>query len=296
MILSPIYHSLPVMPIYSHHSHLNQTIQNLPGTDLPAALRPSTNHCGSLQMPSPYTRSPEAGSHPSIPQHVLSEHLKIIFNLTVHYPKLVLHFGQPTSPTIGQSSFTPSSDSNGSNDRPVSPSRRASLKTRLMNQISIKKITRRTRSEASNIKEQEPLDQISAYQDDHRPSHSKNSRSPHNQSRPTTGSRVPSVDQEVEGLDNVIDPHNHVDAGQCIDINIIPKSPSDTWLINGLPLYITGLYFKAIWGTNDYRDRIKQEIKSSPLHPRSTSQVIGRWHISRLKSGDPQELSLCDLG
>ncbi|KAI7963119.1 hypothetical protein MJO28_001213 [Puccinia striiformis f. sp. tritici] len=49
-------------------------------------------------------------------------------------------------------------------------------------------------------------------------------------------------------------------ASQWIGINIIPKSPSDTWLINGLSLYITGLYFKAIWGTNDYRYRIKKEI------------------------------------
>ncbi|EFP77426.2 uncharacterized protein PGTG_03382 [Puccinia graminis f. sp. tritici CRL 75-36-700-3] len=104
-------------------------------------------------------------------------------------------------------------------------------------------------------------------------------------------------------------------ASQWIGINIIPKSPSDTWLINGLSLYITGLYFKVIWGTNDYRYRIKQEImkcvemdvdkppichldcfidrhrslglcqpqsKSRTLHPRSTSQAIGRWHISRL--------------
>ncbi|WAR52569.1 hypothetical protein PtB15_1B1012 [Puccinia triticina] len=49
-------------------------------------------------------------------------------------------------------------------------------------------------------------------------------------------------------------------ASQWIGINIIPKAPSDTWLINGLSLYITGLYFKAIWGTNDYRYRIKKEI------------------------------------
>jgi hypothetical protein len=38
------------------------------------------------------------------------------------------------------------------------------------------------------------------------------------------------------------------------------------------------------------------QSKSRPLHPRSTSQAIGRWHISRLKWGDPQDLSLCDLG
>ncbi|KAA1088309.1 hypothetical protein PGT21_001992 [Puccinia graminis f. sp. tritici] len=178
------------------------------------------------------SQSQEAVSHPSIPQDVLIEHLKIIFNLMVHYPKSVLQFGQPTSPTIGQSPFTSSSDSNGSNDPPVSPSRRASLKTRLMNQISIKKITRRTRSEASNIKEQEPLDQISAYQDDHRPSHSKNSRSPHNRSHSKTSNRVPSVDQDVEGLDNVIDPHNHVFAGllphlvQLFLLEPIPNPPN----------------------------------------------------------------------
>ncbi|WAR57083.1 hypothetical protein PtB15_8B128 [Puccinia triticina] len=49
-------------------------------------------------------------------------------------------------------------------------------------------------------------------------------------------------------------------ASQWISINIIPKAPSDTWLINSLSLYITGQYFKAIWGTNDYRYRIKKEI------------------------------------
>ncbi|KAA1105080.1 hypothetical protein PGTUg99_003990 [Puccinia graminis f. sp. tritici] len=159
-------------------------------------------------------------SHPSIPEDLLIKHLM------VHYPKSVLQFGQPTSPTIGQSPFTSSSDSNGSIDPPVSPSRRASFKTRLMNQISIK-ITRRARSEASNIKEQEPLYQISAYHDDHRPSHSKNSCSPHNRSHSKTSNRVPSVDQDLEGLDNVIDPHNHVFAGSTSS-----SSPSDYTLPN----------------------------------------------------------------
>lgn len=203
-------------------------------------------------------QSQQAVSRASIPQDVLIEHLKIIFNLMVQYPKSVLQFGQPTSPIIGQSPFTSSSDSNGSNDPPVSPSRRASLKTRLMNQISIKKITRRTRSEASNIKEQEPLDQISTYQDDHRPSHSKNSRS-HNRSHSKTSSRVPSVDQDVEGLDNVIDPHNHVFAGllphlvQLFLLEPIPNPPNlKPPLTSFMHTFLNFLPFTSSFFIHDY--------------------------------------------
>ncbi|CAH7673331.1 expressed protein [Phakopsora pachyrhizi] len=49
-------------------------------------------------------------------------------------------------------------------------------------------------------------------------------------------------------------------SAQWVGINIIPKSPADTWLINGLSLYITGLYFKSIWGTNEYKYRIKKDM------------------------------------
>ncbi|MBW0488935.1 hypothetical protein O181_028650 [Austropuccinia psidii MF-1] len=64
------------------------------------------------------------------------------------------------------------------------------------------------------------------------------------------------IDQVYETKPTLV----HSLASQWIGINIIPKSPSDTWLINGLSLYITGLYFKSIWGTNEYRYKIKKDM------------------------------------
>lgn len=49
-------------------------------------------------------------------------------------------------------------------------------------------------------------------------------------------------------------------ASQWIGINIVPRSWSDTWLILGLALYITGLFLKRLMGNNDYRYRLKQSI------------------------------------
>ncbi|KAG0147815.1 hypothetical protein CROQUDRAFT_655590 [Cronartium quercuum f. sp. fusiforme G11] len=66
-----------------------------------------------------------------------------------------------------------------------------------------------------------------------------------------------------ELIDQVYETKNilvHSLISQWVGINIIPKSPSDTWLINGLSIYINGLYFKTLWGLNEYKFKIKKDI------------------------------------
>ncbi|KAI9604501.1 hypothetical protein KEM48_000736 [Puccinia striiformis f. sp. tritici PST-130] len=166
---------------------------------------------------------PQTHSYPSTAPDVLIEHLKVIFNLMVHYPKSVIQFGQLPSPPIGQSSFAGSStnvDCHSPQEPAVSSGRRASLKARLMNKIS-----RRARSESSSIKEQDSLSEVSTYQDDHRPSLPKNSHPSRSRAHSKASSRVPSTDQDVEGLDSVTDPHNHLFAGFFNDDYVLPDNP-----------------------------------------------------------------------
>ncbi len=47
---------------------------------------------------------------------------------------------------------------------------------------------------------------------------------------------------------------------QWVGINIIQKTLSDTWLINGLALYINSLFLRLLLGNNEYRFRLKQDI------------------------------------
>ncbi|KAH9486347.1 Transcription initiation factor TFIID subunit 2 [Psilocybe cubensis] len=53
----------------------------------------------------------------------------------------------------------------------------------------------------------------------------------------------------------------HALACQWAGINIIPKSWSDLWLVNGLALYITGLFMRKLFGNNDYRFRLKKDMQ-----------------------------------
>ena len=53
----------------------------------------------------------------------------------------------------------------------------------------------------------------------------------------------------------------HALACQWSGINIIPKSWSDLWLVNGLALYITGLFMRKLFGNNDYRFRLKKDMQ-----------------------------------
>ncbi|KAI0692979.1 hypothetical protein BC835DRAFT_1276761 [Cytidiella melzeri] len=54
---------------------------------------------------------------------------------------------------------------------------------------------------------------------------------------------------------------SHALACQWIGINIQPKMWSDSWLVNGLGLYITGLYLRKLLGNNEYRYRLKKDME-----------------------------------
>ncbi|THH09339.1 hypothetical protein EW145_g2091 [Phellinidium pouzarii] len=49
-------------------------------------------------------------------------------------------------------------------------------------------------------------------------------------------------------------------AYQWAGVNIIPKNWSDTWLVNGLGLYIAGLCLRKLMGSNEYRFRLKKDM------------------------------------
>ena len=50
-------------------------------------------------------------------------------------------------------------------------------------------------------------------------------------------------------------------ACQWAGINIIPKTWSDLWLVNGLGLYIAGLCLRRLMGNNEYRFRLKKDVE-----------------------------------
>lgn len=54
---------------------------------------------------------------------------------------------------------------------------------------------------------------------------------------------------------------SHALACQWVGINIIPKTWSDIWLVNGLALYITGLFMRKLFGNNDYRFKLKKDMQ-----------------------------------
>lgn len=49
-------------------------------------------------------------------------------------------------------------------------------------------------------------------------------------------------------------------AKQWAGISIIPRTLSDTWIVNGLALYIHSLCIKHLLGNNEYRFRLKRDI------------------------------------
>ena len=54
---------------------------------------------------------------------------------------------------------------------------------------------------------------------------------------------------------------SHALAVQWVGVNIIPKTWSDIWLVNGLGLYITGLFIRKLFGNNEYRFRMKKDME-----------------------------------
>lgn len=51
----------------------------------------------------------------------------------------------------------------------------------------------------------------------------------------------------------------HAVAVQWVGINIIQRSWSDTWLINGLSAYLAGLFWRRLMGNNEYRFRLRKD-------------------------------------
>lgn len=52
----------------------------------------------------------------------------------------------------------------------------------------------------------------------------------------------------------------HAVAVQWSGVNLIPRTPSDSWLIIGIALHITSLFLRTVWGTNEYRFRLKKDV------------------------------------
>lgn len=52
----------------------------------------------------------------------------------------------------------------------------------------------------------------------------------------------------------------HALACQWVGINIQAKTSSDTWLINGLGLYVASLFIRKLFGANEHRYRIKKDM------------------------------------
>ncbi|KZO96454.1 hypothetical protein CALVIDRAFT_514798 [Calocera viscosa TUFC12733] len=53
---------------------------------------------------------------------------------------------------------------------------------------------------------------------------------------------------------------SHALAVQWAGINVIQKAWSDTWLVNALALYMSGLFFKKVFGNNEYRFRMARDM------------------------------------
>lgn len=84
----------------------------------------------------------------------------------------------------------------------------------------------------------------------------------------------------------------HALAVQWSGINVIPRSPSDSWLTIGIALHITSLFLKSIWGINEYRFRIKKDMI------RCVAQDVQREPISvpaRLTQPEPAQLQFIAL-
>ncbi|KAI9462278.1 hypothetical protein BJY52DRAFT_1203123 [Lactarius psammicola] len=82
----------------------------------------------------------------------------------------------------------------------------------------------------------------------------------------TSGLTIVSVDllHGEDAIDQVYETRQALSHGlacQWIGINILPKTWSDLWLVNGLGLYITGLFLRKLLGNNEYRFRLKKDME-----------------------------------
>ncbi|KAJ7508635.1 hypothetical protein B0H11DRAFT_37054 [Mycena galericulata] len=85
----------------------------------------------------------------------------------------------------------------------------------------------------------------------------------------------------------------HALACQWMGINVQPKFFSDTWLVNGLALYITGLFIKKLLGNNEYRFRLKKDMQR--VVERDTGLMPPICQPTRLEPPDAAELPFINL-
>ncbi|CAK5264367.1 unnamed protein product [Mycena citricolor] len=85
----------------------------------------------------------------------------------------------------------------------------------------------------------------------------------------------------------------HALACQWMGVNIQPKVFSDTWLVNGLSLYITGLFMKKLLGNNEYRFRLKKDMQR--VVERDTGREAPLCQPTRLEPPDGSEIAFVNL-
>ena len=77
---------------------------------------------------------------------------------------------------------------------------------------------------------------------------------------------------------------------QWVGINIIQRALSDTWIINGLALYLNSLFLRHLLGGNEYRFRLKKDIERCVRLDRG-----GHWPICMPGSVEPPDISFINL-
>ncbi|KAF3898867.1 Transcription initiation factor TFIID subunit [Trichophyton interdigitale] len=84
----------------------------------------------------------------------------------------------------------------------------------------------------------------------------------------------------------------HSLAYQWVGINIIPKDPTDTWVITGISYYIADTFMKKIGGNNEYRYRQKlladRVVELDVLRP-------SLWDMGAILKIDPSEMEFISL-
>lgn len=90
------------------------------------------------------------------------------------------------------------------------------------------------------------------------------------------------IDQALETRQHLA----HALAVQWVGMNIIQRSWSDTWLINGLALYISGLFWRKLMGNNEYRFRLRKDCD------RCCAWDVGMPPICQIGSNEPPDSAL----
>ena len=69
--------------------------------------------------------------------------------------------------------------------------------------------------------------------------------------------RLLSLEDVIEPLDQVTRQLVHALATQWMGINVVPKEPTDWWVLVGIAYFITDIFMKKLSGNNEYRFRQK---------------------------------------